>query len=67
MTVKEILVEHLLIELSKLIAFFIDIEDNHVHAIVNGKRIREVDLSVPVQFICFTSSNRHAKFFMTNC
>lgn len=62
-TDEEILVGHLPIELSKLIAFFIEIEDNHVHATVTGKRIREVGLSVPAQFNCFTSSKKHAKIF----
>ena len=52
---------HIPIELLKLIGFFIDIEDNHIHAIVNSKTIREVGLSVPAQFICFTSSKNHAK------
>ena len=49
---------HLPIELSKLINFFIDIENNHV---VTGKRIQEVGLSVPAKFHCFTSSKRQAK------
>ena len=49
------------IELSKLISFFIEIEYNHVHAIVNGKRIREAGLSVPAQFNCYTLSKNHAE------
>ena len=32
-----------------------------MHAIVNGKRIREVDLSLPAQFNCYTSSKNHAE------
>ena len=60
-TDKEILVGHLPIELSKLISFFIDIEHNHEHPIVNGKSMRETGLeSMAVQYICFTSSKRHA-------
>ena len=58
---KKFLVGHLPIEFSKLIAFFIDTEDNNVHAVVTGKRKREVGLSVPAKFNCFTSSKRHAK------
>ena len=58
---EEVLVGHLPIEFSKLIAFFIDTEDNNVHAVVTGKRKREVGLSVPAKFNCFTSSKRHAK------
>ena len=58
---EEVLVGYLPIELSKHIAFFIDIEDNHVKAVVTGKRKREVGLSVPAKFNCFTSSKRHAK------
>ena len=57
---EKLLVGHLPIELSKLINFFIDIENNHVHAVVTGKRIREVGLSVPAKFHCFTSSKRQA-------
>ena len=58
---EDVLVGYLPIELSKLIAFFIDTEDNHVQAVVTGKRKREVGLSVPAKFNCFTPSKRHAK------
>lgn len=57
----ETLVGHLPIELSKLISFFIEIGDNHVNATVTGKRKREIGLSVPAKFICFTSSKSYAK------
>ena len=61
MAEEEVLVGHLSIELSKLIEFFIDTEDNHIQAVVTSKRKREVGLSVPAKYNSFTPSKRHAK------
>ena len=60
---EEVLVGYLPIELLKLIAFFIDTEGNHVQAVVTGKRKREVGLSVPAKFNCFTSSKSKNAYF----
>ena len=50
----ETLVGHVLIELSSLLHFFLEAdEQNHLICQVIGKRKREVGLVVPAKFFCF--------------